>query len=47
MLELVWKVVELVIDTRIKTVVQFHDVLHRFCAGSGLRNAIMDIKPAQ
>ena len=30
MLEIVWKVVEAVIDTQIKAVVQFHDVLHGF-----------------
>ena len=31
-MDVVWKVVEAVIDTRTKTVVQFHDVLHGFCA---------------
>ena len=32
-LEAFWKVVEVTIYTQIKYVVQFHDVLHRFCAG--------------
>ena len=35
--EVVWKVVEAVIDTCIKTVVKFHDVLHGFRAGWGGR----------
>ena len=35
LLELVWKVVEVVKDTQIKSVVQLHDVLHRFYAGRG------------
>ena len=35
LLEVVWKVVELVNYNRIKTVVQFHDVLHGFRAGRG------------
>ena len=41
MLEVVWKLVEAVIDTRIKPVVQFHDVFHRFSAGRGAGTAIM------
>ena len=35
LLEVVWNVVNAVIDTYIKTAVHFHDVLHRFCAGRG------------
>ena len=35
MLKVVWKVVEAVIDTQIRTVVQFHNVLHGFCKGIG------------
>ena len=44
LLEVVWKVVEVVIDTRIKTVVQFHNFLHGFCAGRGAETTIMDLK---
>ena len=44
LLEVVWKVVEVVIDTRIKTVVQLHNVLHVFFAGRGTGTAITDIK---
>ena len=47
LLEVIWKVVEAVIDTWIKTVVQFHDVLHRFFSGRGARTAIMELKIAQ
>ena len=44
LMEVVWKVVEVVIDTHIKTVVQFHDVLHGFSAGMGTGNSIMELK---
>ena len=47
MLEIVWKVVEAVIDTHIKSVVQFHNVLHRFHAGRGTGTAIMELKLTQ
>ena len=47
LMEVVWKVVEAVIDTRIKIVVQLHDVLHGCHVGRGTRNTIMDIKLAQ
>ena len=46
LLEVVWKVVEAVIDTRIKSVVQFHNVLQGFCAGRGAETAIMELKLA-
>ena len=46
-LEVVWKVVEAVIDTHIKSVVQFHNVLHRFHAGRGTGTAIMELKLTQ
>ena len=35
LIEIVWKVVEAVINTRIKSIVQFHNVLHVFCSGKG------------
>ena len=41
------KVVEAVINTRIKLVVQLHDVLHGFCTGRGTGNFIMEIKLVQ
>ena len=39
--------VEAVRDTWIKTLVQFHNVLHMFCAGRGMDTAIMELKLAQ
>ena len=47
MLEVVCKVVGAMINTRIKTVVQFHNVLHGFCAGRAAGIAIMELKLAQ
>ena len=44
MLEVVCKVVESVTNTPIKSVVQFHDVLHGFCAGRRAGDAIMELK---
>ena len=38
---------EVFIDTRIKTAVNFHDALHVFCACLGMGMAIMEIKMAQ
>ena len=43
-LYVVCKVVDAVIDTRIKTVVQLHNVLHRFCARMGTGTTIMELK---
>ena len=37
----------MVIDTQIKTVVQFHTVLHGFCASRGVGTKIMELKLAQ
>ena len=44
LLEVVLKVVEVVIDTRIKKLGQFHDVLHGFCVGRGAGTAILYLK---
>ena len=46
MQEVVWKVVEAVINTRIELVAQFHNELHRFCAGRGTGTTIMELKLA-
>ena len=37
LLEVLWKVIEDIIDTLIKKEVMFHEALHRFCAGRGFR----------
>ena len=47
MLEVMWKVVEGVIDTLVKAAVQFHDVLHGFHAGRGTGTTIMDLNISQ
>ena len=46
MLDVVSKVVEVVIYTRITTVFQFHNILHRFRAGRGAWTTIMELKIA-
>ena len=47
LLEVVWKVVEAVIDTQIKTVILFYNVLHGFSAGRDTGTTTMDLKLAQ
>ena len=37
------KVTEAIIDKRIKKAMTFHDILHGFCAGRGMRTAIMEL----
>ena len=47
MLEVLCQVVEDIIDTRIKSLMKFHYVLHGFCANKGMGTEIMDINMAQ
>ena len=47
MIEALCKVLEAIIDTRIKTVVVLHDALHVFCTRRGTGAAMMEIKIAQ
>ena len=47
LLKILWKIVEAVISTWVKMAVQFHDVLHGFCARRGMGVAIMELKMAQ
>ena len=47
LLEVVWKVVEAVINNWIKLVVQFHNVIHGFHAGRVIGTAIMELKVSQ
>ena len=46
-LEVLWKVVEAIIDKCIKNVVTFHDVLHGFCSERGMGTAIIELKLVQ
>ena len=45
--EVVWNLVEAIINTRIKVGVDFQDVLHGFRTGRGFGTAILEIKLAQ
>ena len=47
LLETLWKVVEVIIDTRLRTSIHFHDVIYGLWAGKGTRTAIMEMKVAQ
>ena len=47
LLEVLWKVVEAIIDTRIKIVGKFHGVLHGFHASRSTGMAIMELKMEQ
>ena len=47
LLEILWKVVEDLIDTRLRASLQLHDVLHGFRTGRGTGTAIMELKLAQ
>ena len=46
LLEVIWKVIEKVIDARLKCV-PLHDALHGFRPGRGCSTAIMEVKLAQ
>ena len=41
LLETMWKVVEALIDTSLRSITQFHDVLHGFWSRRGTGTAIM------
>ena len=47
LLETLWKVVEALIDTRLRARLQIQDVLHGFRYGRGTGAAIMELKIAQ
>ena len=47
LLDTLWKVVEALIDTRIRASLQMHDVLHGFRSGRGTGTTIMGIKLSQ
>ena len=47
LVEAVWKVCEAIIDTRVKKVIRFHDILHGFCQTRGTSTAIMEVKLQQ
>ena len=47
LLETLWKVVEVIIDTRLRTSIHFHDVIYGLWARKGMRTAIMKLKVSQ
>ena len=47
LLEVVWKLMEAIIDTRVKKAVTFHDCLHGFRAQRGTHTAIIEAKLIQ
>ena len=47
LMETLWKVVEALIDTRLRASLQFHDVLHGFRSGIGKGVTIMELKLVQ
>ena len=44
LLEMIWKVVEAIINTRLQTSIQFHNILHGLHAGRVMGMATMEIK---
>ena len=44
LLETLWKVVDAIIDTRLRSSIHFYYVLHRFRAGRGVETATMELK---
>ena len=47
LLDTLWKVVDVLIDTCLHASIQFHDVLHGFWVGIGMETTIMDLKLSQ
>ena len=47
LMETLWKVVEAIIDTRNRSSIQFHDVLHWFLAGGVTGASTMEFKIVQ
>jgi len=47
LLEVVWKLMEAIIDTRVKEVIEFHDCLHGFRSGRGTDISIIEAKLIQ
>ena len=47
LLEVLWKVVEAIVDNQIKTVVKFHDILHGLRAKRGTGTSITELNMFQ
>ena len=44
LLETIWKLVQAIIDNRIKKAIKFHDALHGFCFRRGTGTALIEMK---
>ena len=42
MVEVLWKTVTSLLNHRLTTAINFHDVLHQFCTGRGTGNADLE-----
>ena len=47
LLELLWKVVEVIIDTRLRASFHLHSILHGFCVGRVIGTEILEMNLAQ
>ena len=47
LLEVLWKFIDSIINTQLKTDVDFHDILHVFYANRGMGAAIMELNMYQ
>ena len=47
LLETLWKVVEAIVETRLRAIISFQDVLHGLRSGRGTGTAILELKLAQ
>ena len=46
-MEFLWKVVEVIIDNRLRSSVCLHNALHGFCTGRVMGTTILELKLAQ
>ena len=47
LLDTLWKVVEAIIDTRLREIISFHDIIHGFHVERGMGTAILELRLAQ
>ena len=47
LMETVWKVVEEIIDTRLREIISFHNILHDISMWKGMRRAILNLELSQ
>ena len=44
LIKVIWEVIEIIIDRRLATSIEFHDILHGFRAKQGTRTDILEVK---